>query len=248
MTRASPAERRGLPQQRLRLLDLAFHGVGERQVAHHRGLIGRQLQGPLEQRHGLAVLALLGEHGAARGDDLPVRVDGIVGQLQQLLGLRDVVELEQQAAVLAGDALVGRVGGRSLLHHGERLLLLALRLEVAGEVEGGLRVLGVLRVDLAPIFGGFGELRLAVRCRCGCRRRGGAGGDLGDCRLGCGSFARPAFARPACRTGSDPSSSRPPASGSSRSRSAARCVLRRAPIAPLTPVPAIVGPPPESPR
>src|SRR4029077_13892071 len=73
-----------------------------------------------------------------------------------------MVELEQQAAILAGDALVRRIGGRSLLHDGECLLFLALRLEIARVVERDLRVLGILPVGLAPIFGGFGQLGFAV--------------------------------------------------------------------------------------
>ncbi len=56
----------GTFQQCLGPVRTAVHGVGERQVAEHRGLIGGKCQGAFVERDGGAVVTLLGQHGAAR--------------------------------------------------------------------------------------------------------------------------------------------------------------------------------------
>ncbi len=106
------------------------------------GWFGRQRQRPLVERDGVAITALLGEHGAARGDHAPVRVGRIVGRFEQPLGKAHLVEFQRQPAVFAVEAAMAGIEVGSLLQHRQRLALLAYGLEVAGVGE---RFVGVAR-------------------------------------------------------------------------------------------------------
>ena len=205
MTRASLAARGGRAlEQRLGLVDVALHGVGERQVAQDGGLIGRQLQGPLVERDGLAVLALLGEHGAARRDH--ASSPGWSGRRPAPAASAARLTWSNSSASRPYSPLMAAMGGvehGGLLQHGERLLLLALRLEVAGVVEGGLRVPRVLGVLLAPVLGGLLQLARCVsaarvRRWSAARARLGCASQLPDSGLSCEQA--PASSRPPTMT------------------------------------------------
>ena len=58
---------------------IAVHGIGEREIAHERGLRGCQRERPLIESNRVVVLTFLGEHGSARRHDAPVGPGRIVG-------------------------------------------------------------------------------------------------------------------------------------------------------------------------
>ena len=137
---------------------LAVHGLRERQVAQHRGLILRQRQGALEEGNGLVIVAFLGQHRSAGRDDAPVGVAGIVGNGQQLLGGADLVEVERQPAVFAGQLAALPVVDRNLLQHRHRAALLAHGLEIARIAERRLQIARIFAVGLAPVLGGLQQI------------------------------------------------------------------------------------------
>jgi hypothetical protein len=125
----------------------------------------------------LSVLALLGQHRSACGDDAPVGVRRIIRDAQQLLGQVDLTEVERKTSVFARQLPALAVEDGDLLEHRERPLLLAHGLEVASEVERRLEVAGVRRVLLAPIVRGL--LQFVLRLRGALFERGRLGLGLG---------------------------------------------------------------------
>ena len=91
----------------------------------------------------------------ASGDDAPVGIDRIVGGREQSLSKADLVELEREASVLAGELVVLAVENRGLLQNRKRALLLAHGFQVARVAQGRIEVARVLCVFLAPPLGGL---------------------------------------------------------------------------------------------
>ena len=151
-------------------------------------------QRPVVEGDRFGVFALLSEHGAARGDNAPVRIDRIVGGRQQPTGELHLVEIEREASVFAGELAVVAAKNRGLLEHRKRPLLLTHGLKIAGEIERDFDVARVLRILLAPVLGRLLEIvwrwsvgarrtRLGLRQRLGRRiverERVGSAGKLG---------------------------------------------------------------------